>query len=212
MSKPKHNKIADVITAILILAALLYSAVGFLSDRHLAAGVEIALGLLALVGVIAIIAMLLRAIGRKEAHKVFILYSDEDLAFVSKLYKALKITPYTILWDKKEIQVGDHIEEKQRQLLEESDDVIVVISTRSADSDWPESAIVKAIKLKKRILPVLIDDTEIPDALNALMFADFRASFDDGYFSLRDALKAERPEDPTPPSERKAAPNKMAAN
>lgn len=211
MSKPKHTKIADVITAILILGALLYSALAVLSDRHVIAGVEVALGLLALVGVLAVIAILLKAMRKSAAHKVFIHYSEEDLPFVSKLYNALKVTPYKILWDKKEIQVGDHIEDKQRQLLEESDDIILVISSTSASSDSTRAAIETATERSQRILPVLIDDVEIPEALEEIKFADFRASFDDGYFSLRDALKAERPKEPTPSSDAKATSSTKAA-
>ncbi|MFD2114026.1 toll/interleukin-1 receptor domain-containing protein [Thiorhodococcus fuscus] len=206
MKKSKPLKAIDSIIMLMILMAFFYAALVFLSGTDYANLIQGVLGILAaLIGLIILSAFSDMKV-KKRPRKVFILYSEEDLDFVSKLYKALKVTPYRILWDRKEIKVGDNIMETLERILNESDDVIFVVSKHSAESDESKMSLEKARNQNKRILPVLIDDSELPEEIQEIMFADFRESFDDGYFSLRDALKttSQQNKQVAPPS-RKAA-------
>ena len=190
-------------TAIYVLVAALFAALVFLSQRHYTDGIELLLGALAALAGLLMLALIIGHKGKQVVRKIYILYAPQDTPFVAKLYEAMRITPYRMLWDKKEVRVGDHIEARKRQLLAESTDVIFVISKHSAPSDWSKPEIGKIARLNKRIFPVLIDDSELPEELREIMFADFRSSFDDGYFSLRDALKANRYDKPARSSEQK---------
>lgn len=198
MKKAKSDRTIDAIIFLMIFIAFILSAIAFLSDENYTTSIEVLLTILGIATGTAIISLLTQANRGRKIRKVFIIYSQEDTNFVSRLYNALKVTPYKILWDKKEIKVGDNIEEKLDRLLLESDDTIFVISESSMSPDFPKEGLTKAAKLKKRILPVLIDHSEPPEELKEIMFADFRSSFDDGYFSLRDALKAKPQDDATP--------------
>ena len=203
--KTKQEKAIDSIMALLSLIILLYSVLILLSGTQYSGIIKVALGILAALLALVVISMIGDMGREKKLRSVFVLYAPEDLAFVSKLYNALKVAPYRVIWDKREIHVGDHIEEKRDRLLEESEDVIFVISRSSTSADSPNQDLTKALQLSKRILPVLIDDAKIPSDLSEIMYADFRTSFDDGYFSLRAALKAKHEiKVPAPPE--KAAP------
>ncbi len=191
MSKPKQTLTLNVTTIFLILVALLYLAIVLLTEQSYIAGVNLAFGSAVIIILVIMILTFVVSGRNNKVRKVYLLYAQEDLSFVAELYKALKIAPYRIIWDQKAIQVGDHIEAKRNQLFKESDDIVVVISKHSLSSEESRAAISKAINLNKRILPVLIDDSELPDELKEIKYADFRASFDDGYFSLRWALKAD---------------------
>jgi len=206
MKKSKPLKAIDSIITLMILMAFFYAALVFLSGTNYADLIQGVIGILAALIVLIILSAFSDTRRRKKPRRVFILYSEEDLDFVSKLYKALKVTPYRILWDRKEIKVGDNVIETLERMQNESDDFIFVISKHSVDSDETKMSLETARNQNKRILPVLIDDSELPEELQEIMFADFRESFDDGYFSLRDALKTTNQQNkPVAPPRRKAA-------
>jgi len=124
--------------------------------------------------------------------KIFISYAHEDVGFVEKLYKELQRTPFVILWDKHEIQVGDNIKNRTNELLTDCDYVLFVGSKNSTSSDWVKAEIKKAQDSKKKILPIIIDDSKPPDLIKDIMYADFSDSFDKGMNDLAKALKASR--------------------
>ncbi|EXJ14736.1 TIR protein [Imhoffiella purpurea] len=173
----------------MILLAVLCALLIFLSEHNYMDGLDTLLMVVGAASGLILVSSVIGSRSSKVVRKVFILYAPEDTEFVSKLYEALKISPYRILWDKKEVKVGDHIEKKTNQLLASSSDVIFVISSHSTNPEWFEPAFAKVAEQNKRLLPVLIDDSEPPEALKEFMFADFRESFDDGYLSLRDSLR-----------------------
>lgn len=127
-----------------------------------------------------------------DSPKIFISYAHEDQQFVDKLYEELHSSPYEILIDKHEIHVGDNIKEKLDEMLVVSDYVLFVGSKNSIDSNWASIEIEKAKKLKKKILPLKIDETNMPEFIRDTMYADFSGSYEDGIVSLIRALKATR--------------------
>lgn len=120
---------------------------------------------------------------------VFISYSSKDKKFVDNL--AIKLVKDRIkVWvDKWEIKVGDSLIEKIQKGLTESSFLLVVLSTNSIQSEWCRkelnSGLIREIENKRVvILPVLLDDCEIPLLLKEKRYADFRKSFDLGYKDL----------------------------
>jgi len=127
--------------------------------------------------------------------KVFISYSIRDQKFVSQLTAKLekdKIHVWT--WDKR-MSVGESINDKIIGALDNTDFFIVVLSKNSVNSqavnfELSATIINEVSRERNIILPILIEDCEIPFSLKDRLFLDFRSSFDQSYVSLLKALKA----------------------
>jgi hypothetical protein len=99
----------------------------------------------------------------------------------------------TWIWvDTWEINVGDSIVQKIQEAIQEASALIVVLSEASVNSEWCKKelsvGLIRELEEKRVIvLPVLIDDCDIPVFLRDKKYADFRENYDDG---LRVTLEA----------------------
>lgn len=128
--------------------------------------------------------------------KVFISHSYQDRKFVNLLSTQLIKDGIQVWTNSKEIAVGDNIKEKINDAIEKTDYFIVVLSKNSTNSSWVnfELSATRLNEISKQqniILPVLIEDCEIPFSLRDRLFSDFRFSFDEGYGKLIKALKTQ---------------------
>lgn len=129
--------------------------------------------------------------------KVFISFSYRDKKFVEKLSHQLQSDKIKVWTNEKEFVAGDNIAEKITDAISKTDYFIVVLSKNSVNSSWVnfELSATRLNEISKQqniILPVLIDDCEIPFSLRDRFYSDFRFSFDDGYAKLIAALKAKK--------------------
>ena len=110
------------------------------------------------------------------APKVFISHADEDKArFVIDLATKLRASEVDAWLDKWEMLPGDSIVTKIfEEGLDPADVVIIVISKYSIKKPWVreeiDAAFIRKIKGKCRIIPVIIDDCEVPSALEHLLW------------------------------------------
>ncbi len=116
---------------------------------------------------------------------VFISYNHKDSDFVDKL--ALELINHDVkVWkDKWEINVGDSLIDKIESGLNGASYLIAVLSKNSIKSRWVKkelnAALIREIDDEKlRIIPIRIDDCEIPLFLREKLYADFRIGFTDG--------------------------------
>lgn len=128
--------------------------------------------------------------------KVFISYSNHDKKFVNLLSSRLQSDGVSVWLDEKSLAVGDNIAERIKDAISKTDYFIVVLSKNSINSHWVNFelsvTILNEISTQQTvILPVLIEDCEIPFSLRDRLFADFRFSFEQGYNKLLQALKQE---------------------
>jgi len=127
--------------------------------------------------------------------KVFISYSSRDKTFVRKLANEIEKRGYLTWLDEKEIVAGDYLPKKIGEAIETSKVIIVVLSKNSISSRWVQyeinNALQRMIKGKVRLIPVLIDDVDLPPELNGLVYVDFRESFDNGLEKILAALEYE---------------------
>jgi len=126
---------------------------------------------------------------------VFISYSHADKDFVDKLATHLIKSNIHIWLDRWELKVGDSITSKIQEALSDSDYLLLVLSKKSVESDWLKrelnAALLREIEEKRAvILPVLIEDCEIPLFVRDKLYADFREQFNSGLRTLLDALSA----------------------
>ncbi|MFN4275862.1 MAG: toll/interleukin-1 receptor domain-containing protein [Ferrovibrio sp.] len=126
---------------------------------------------------------------------VFISYSRTDSRFVDALAAQLVAHDMAVWMDRWEMRVGDSLVEKIQNALTEATAIIVVLSKESVKSQWCRKELNSSLmrEMAERrvvILPVVIDDCEIPLLIQEKMYADFRQSFDDG---LRAALEGLAP-------------------
>ena len=129
-----------------------------------------------------------------EPPSVFLCHTSEDKPFVDRLAGELDQRALFAWYDKREIFVGDSIVEKVNDGLKSSDFLIAVLSPRSVDKPWVvremSSSMMRQLGDKGiRVLPLLIEDCEIPPLLADLKYADFRTSFNEGLEELVSAIK-----------------------
>jgi TIR domain len=123
---------------------------------------------------------------------VFISYSHENRDFVDKLAVHLTLSKVHVWVDRWELHVGDSIIAKIQQVIQEASALIVVLSHASVQSEWCKkelsAGLVRELEEKRVVvLPLLLEDCQIPMFLRDKLYADFRTNYDAG---LRQVLEA----------------------
>ncbi|MBL7205936.1 MAG: toll/interleukin-1 receptor domain-containing protein [Desulfobacteraceae bacterium] len=124
---------------------------------------------------------------------VFISYSHANRDFVDLLAAHLIKNKARVWVDRWELNVGDSIINKIQSAIEGSEAILVILSNASVESEWCKkelsSGILRELEEKRVVvLPVIIEDCEIPLFLRDKMYADFRKNFDEGLNTILDAI------------------------
>jgi hypothetical protein len=125
----------------------------------------------------------------KKRPKFFLSHSSVDKPFVSRLANDLQGKRVPVWFDRWELKVGDSLTQKIEDGISESSWLAVVLSRNSVKSAWvrKELAAAQALELHNRnvfVLPLLVEDCEIPIFLLDKLYADFRTSYEQGFDSL----------------------------
>ncbi len=123
---------------------------------------------------------------------IFISYSHQDKYFVDKLTANLVKHKARVRVDRWELHVGDSIIDKVQEAIQGSSALIIVISKYSMKSEWCKKELSSGLlrELEERrvvVLPLLLEECEMPIFLRGKMYADFRYDFDEGF---KETLKA----------------------
>lgn len=124
---------------------------------------------------------------------VFISYSHADATFANKLAAHL-VKHNTHVWiDSWELNVGDSILAHVQKAIQQSSALLIILSKTSVASAWVSkelnAALMRELDEKRvLVLPVLLEDCDVPIFLREKMYADFRTNFDSGLSKLVDAL------------------------
>jgi hypothetical protein len=145
----------------------------------------------------AVAAKQVRHVEHEHERIAFISHSTKDKPFVRRLASDLVASGVKVWIDEQNILVGDSIPEKIAQGLAESDFFLIVVSKNSVNSEWVKkelnSAIVHEIERRKvTILPIKLDDAEMPDTIKDKLYADFSKSYEDGLEKLTQSIKARK--------------------
>lgn len=124
---------------------------------------------------------------------IFISYSHENKAFVDNLATHLVSHNANVWVDRWELNVGDSIVQRVQSAIQSASALLVVLSKASVASEWCKrelsAGLVRELEEKKVIvLPLLIEDCDIPLFLKEKLYADFRNDFDTGLSHVLEAI------------------------
>ena len=124
---------------------------------------------------------------------IFISYSHADKEKVDLIAAHMVKKNATVWVDTWELNVGDSIIQRVQDAITESDALLVILSKASIESEWCKkelnSGLIRELDEKRIVvLPVLIENCDIPLFLREKMYADLRNDFDNGIKSIMDAV------------------------
>ncbi|MDD5394710.1 MAG: SUMF1/EgtB/PvdO family nonheme iron enzyme [Thiothrix sp.] len=94
-------------------------------------------------------------------HDIFLSYSTQDRERLQRLFHALEQQGWSVFWDHRTIEIGDHWSQKIDRAIRSCKCVVVVWSKASVNSEWVlEEANIG--KQRKILLPIQIDAVDIP--------------------------------------------------
>jgi hypothetical protein len=127
--------------------------------------------------------------------KIFISHSSADRAFVRQLDRSLRRSGYDTWLDEHELVAGDSLSNRIAEGVRDAQVVLVVVSNESVKSKWLgyelNLATGRMVKGECRVIPLVIDDAELPAEVLGLLYANFRVAFKHGMKSVRTALQHE---------------------
>ena len=131
-----------------------------------------------------------------EERVAFVSHSSRDKPFVRQLVSDLYASGIQVWLDEQRIKVGDSIPDKVAQGLAESDFFLLVASENSAKSEWVKKELSSALvaEIEKRrvaVLPLRIDQSDLPTSIRDKKYADFSASYASGLQELLEAIKSQ---------------------
>ena len=114
---------------------------------------------------------------------IAISYSHEDSDFVDELGANLFKNRVPVWIDRWELKVGDSLIRRIEGAIKNADALIVVLSKTSVESEWCKKELTAGLVIELEaksvfVLPIVIDDCEIPLFLKEKLYADFRKDKD----------------------------------
>jgi hypothetical protein len=121
--------------------------------------------------------------------RTFISYSRVNKQFALKLATELKAAGFLIWLDQFDIPTGKRWDDEIEKALRECEIFMVVMTPASIASENAKDEIGYAIDHGKRIMPVLLEECEIPLRLRRLQYVDFtHKNFNQGIDSAKELL------------------------
>lgn len=111
---------------------------------------------------------------------IFLSHSHKDKSFARRLAADLRHNGHIVWIDEAEINVGDSLIEMIREGLDRVEFVAAILSRVSIKSEWVqrELDIASNREIDERrviVLPILLEDVELPGFLKGKLYADFRS-------------------------------------
>jgi hypothetical protein len=131
--------------------------------------------------------------------KIFISYSRVDSEFAEKLVTDLRSAGVDLWFDQHDIVPGDRWDSAVESALMTSPRLLVVLTPDSVASQNVMDEVAEALKLGKRIVPVLHRQCDIPFRIGRLQYVDFTGSYERGIKQLMAIVSAPQPA-PTDPT------------
>lgn len=127
-----------------------------------------------------------------EAIKCFFSYSRVDSGFVLKLATDLKNEGLNAWLDQLDIQPGSRWDASIEHALNEAEVMLVVLSNSSVKSENVLDEVSYAINKGKRVIPLLIDNCEVPFRIARFQRIDFASDYNTGLRNLVKTLNTKQ--------------------
>lgn len=136
-------------------------------------------------------------IGEDEPPDVFVSYYHVDADFVSRVASILAERGFTVWYDQRSLTAGSSWPREIERALERTRYVALVATSTSVERPWVrremDGAYVREGEEHRQILiPLRIDDSELPLFIRARQWCDFRSGFSEGIEQLSETLDSER--------------------
>jgi hypothetical protein len=131
--------------------------------------------------------------------RIFISYSSHDSAFADTYYDALSERGHEVWMDRAELKGGQEWVRIIQEKIRWADSMVVLWSAGALASTWVEMEMTYAHTLRKKIIPVRIDDTSPQEhmIINARQVIDARGADDETVIArIEDSIG--RPHNPRP--------------
>ena len=124
---------------------------------------------------------------------VFISYSSQDREFVDKFALQLVQKKVPVWLDRWELRAGDSLITKIQEAVGGASALLVILSNASVASEWCtkelNAGLIRELDEKRVVVvPVLLEDCDIPMFLREKMYADFRNDFDSGLTTVIESI------------------------
>ena len=110
---------------------------------------------------------------------IFLSHNSRDKWFVRELAGRLADSGVTVWLDEVELKIGDSLADRISEAIRDVDFIGVVISKNSILSSWVRKELSLAMSKEidresVTVLPIRLDDSEVPEVLRDKLYADFR--------------------------------------
>jgi hypothetical protein len=127
-------------------------------------------------------------------YDVFISHNSKDKPIVRELAQRLRKDGLRVWLDEWEIKPGDPISLKIEQGLQQSRVLVLAMSANAFGSNWVSLERHTALfrdptNLKRRFVPLRLDDAPIPDVLKQFAYVDWRQRSEAEYARLLEACR-----------------------
>lgn len=109
----------------------------------------------------------------EKQHLTFISYSKTNRGFALELAKQLKASGFLVWLDQLDIPTGARWDDEVEKALTECEIFLVILTSQSIVSHNVKDEIGYAIDSNKRILPILLDQVNVPFRLRRFQYVDF---------------------------------------
>ncbi len=125
----------------------------------------------------------------RQQRRTFISYSRVNKEFAIKLARELRSDGYLIWFDQFDIPTGSRWDDQVEKALEECEIFLLILTPAAIASQNVKDEIGYAIDNRKHILPVLLENCNVPLRLRRFQYVDFTTkNFDDGIESAKQLL------------------------
>lgn len=107
-----------------------------------------------------------------NAETIFVSYSSEDRPFAIGLVKELQSLGANVWIDQLGIGLGENWDNAIEEALEKSGTFMLILSPTSVESQNVQDEVSIAINTKKKLVPILIKECELPMRLQRRQYAD----------------------------------------
>ena len=126
-----------------------------------------------------------------DSEAIFVSYSSKDRPFALKFVKELQDLGVNVWMDQLGIKLGENWDNAIEDALENSNTFLLFISPTAVESQNVQDEVHFAIKEKKKLIPILIKECDLPMRWQRMQYADFTKNPNKGLKSVMEFLGLE---------------------